>query len=848
MSNVKEDGMEKGEQNAAAEAAAAAQTGSGNGAGSPTTAKRRGSRSTWMLLIGIGTIGAIALIVGLSVGLTRNRSPTPATVPEPMPATPTSSPPEPSAPSSTSTVGTDTVPTEPGELTTNTGVLEARMTTISSDISRGYENLTEFAKDLTEACKFLSTSVILHDAGEKGYYERHEWGFGFEFAVADGGFDESASDTTESGSPSAGGVTDYGTVNQEVGVDEADLVKANENYVFLVYGDMLVVYESASGVLVTNVTMPPVEQDPTVGGGGGPEEAPAEVKSSIYWGPTKPQIKALMLDGGNLVCVTGGYSGSSFGSGGRGEDKIFRGIDDTLIRIYDISSLGTTSELALTNEKYVSGGYNAGRSVGDHAHLVTTSDINFWPLVGHLRRWNGEFRDAKDVEEYKATAMAKANETIPAFVTQFIDEMGATDESVRNLFRLALWDTATGDEASKTVNKVHGGVVFSGYTQITSFEMSDEGNDLELSTSGAFIPSAWGETYSTKDMMIFAGNGYGWSEEGYVEKTYLLGFKLETDAALSSPAAVGAVPGRILDQYSVSIFDGHLRVGTTTRLFWRWWEDTVVDEDESSTQNQIIILEIPDVESTNEAVFKEVNRLDDLGKKDESITTMRMYENLAYAVTFRFTDPFYVLDLDPSDPQILEELNITGFSSQLYPLNDEKTLLVSLGFEADGGGRTTGFAVSLFDSSDPTDPTLVDRFIVEDDDDVWSSSEGAWDTKAARLVSIGDETGIFIVPLSIYQPWPATEGNFDGFVAYDVNRTHITERLRVPHVRSEDFYECYYPAYLAPRSVVYDGNMHTMKGHSVLSTNLDTGENMFDLSLYKPQINSEECVYWIFEE
>jgi hypothetical protein len=40
----------------------------------------------------------------------------------------------------------------------------------------------------------------------------------------------------------------------------------------------------------------------------------------------------------------------------------------------------------------------------------------------------------------------------------------------------------------------------------------------------------------------------------------------------------------------------------------------------------------------------------------------------------------------------------------------------------------------------------------------------------------------------------------------------------------QDFYGCYYQAYLPERSFVFNGNVTTMKGHSVISTDLDTSE------------------------
>ena len=85
----------------------------------------------------------------------------------------------------------------------------------------------------------------------------------------------------------------------------------------------------------------------------------------------------------------------------------------------------------------------------------------------------------------------------------------------------------------------------------------------------------------------------------------------------------------------------------------------------------------------------------------------------AYIVTFRQIDPLYALDLsDPTDPKALGELKITGFSSYLHPVGDN--LLLGIGQEADQDGRTEGLQISLFDTSDPTDPQRTHQLLLQD--------------------------------------------------------------------------------------------------------------------------------------
>jgi len=58
--------------------------------------------------------------------------------------------------------------------------------------------------------------------------------------------------------------------------------------------------------------------------------------------------------------------------------------------------------------------------------------------------------------------------------------------------------------------------------------------------------------------------------------------------------------------------------------------------------------------------LKELGSVKDLGKT-ERIYAVRFVQDNAYVVTFRQTDPFYVIDLSsPSNPEMKGELKIPG--------------------------------------------------------------------------------------------------------------------------------------------------------------------------------------------
>ena len=98
----------------------------------------------------------------------------------------------------------------------------------------------------------------------------------------------------------------------------------------------------------------------------------------------------------------------------------------------------------------------------------------------------------------------------------------------------------------------------------------------------------------------------------------------------------------------------------------------------------------------------------------EDIRSARFLGDIGYFVTFRNTDPLFSVDLsDPSDPKILGELKITGFSSYLHFYGENK--LLGVGNEVDPEtGAYTGIKLAMFDVSDPSNVKQLHKFVIKD--------------------------------------------------------------------------------------------------------------------------------------
>jgi hypothetical protein len=112
-------------------------------------------------------------------------------------------------------------------------------------------------------------------------------------------------------------------------------------------------------------------------------------------------------------------------------------------------------------------------------------------------------------------------------------------------------------------------------------------------------------------------------------------------------------------------------------------------------------------------------RPEPLGKPGEQLYASRFIGHRGYLVTYRLTDPLYVLDLaNPADPKVAGALEVSGYSDYLFPLGENLLLGVGKDATSDGSSGDGRFAwyqgvkVSLIDVSDPAHPREAARHII----------------------------------------------------------------------------------------------------------------------------------------
>jgi len=236
------------------------------------------------------------------------------------------------------------------------------------------------------------------------------------------------------------------------------------------------------------------------------------------------------------------------------------------------------------------------------------------------------------------------------------------------------------------------------FTTVLALEMT-----RESPASTSTIVSRPGAIYASANALYMAvpherADSGGWfpSMSGEREASTIHKFRLSPSTATASYAASGVIKGRALNQFALDEREGHLRVASTSGQV-----------PASSVHSTLTVL------AQRGETLEQVGLVDDLAP-GEDIRAVRFDGDRGYVVTFKKTDPLFVLDLSrPAAPRVLAELKIPGFSTYIHKLDDRH--LLTLGYDAaDQGGFAwfTGVLLQIFDVTDPKAPRLAHKELI----------------------------------------------------------------------------------------------------------------------------------------
>jgi len=290
-----------------------------------------------------------------------------------------------------------------------------------------------------------------------------------------------------------------------------------------------------------------------------------------------------------------------------------------------------------------------------------------------------------------------------------------------------------------------------------------------------------------------------------------------TDPEQTRLLAAGSVPGYLLNQFSMSEYQGYLRVASTSAPIW--W----TGGQPPAGQSYVTVL------ASSGGTLSQVGQVSGLGS-GQQIYSVRFIGDQGYVVTFRRVDPLYTIDLaDPGSPRVSGQLELQGYSAYLHPVGEG--LLLGVGQEVGAGNEPSGAQLELFDVTDPAAPRLAAR-----------ASLGAGSSTAVQYdhhaFLFWPATGLAVLPVSIYQsgvvvppvaipqasaggtqvPPAAVEpaAGFSGAIAFHIGSAAITELGRIAH----DPVDGVSPP--IERSLVLGGELFTLSSEGVMASSLST--------------------------
>ena len=215
--------------------------------------------------------------------------------------------------------------------------------------------------------------------------------------------------------------------------------------------------------------------------------------------------------------------------------------------------------------------------------------------------------------------------------------------------------------------------------------------------------------------------------------------------------------GTTINQYSLDEKDGNLRIALTN-----------------------------DYESSRIEIYDEdldlIGETEEIGKNEKMYTT-RFMGDKCYMVTYKYVDPLFVIDLsDPTDPKVLGELKISGYSTYLHPYDENH--LIGIGIEtetksyrADSGRLIstttvkTSMKMALFDVTDFSNPKTISSVTIGDS----RTTSAILENPKALLFS--KEKELIAIPVNNYESEVEIEDSDDNEDREEAYRTYKGTRV-----------------------------------------------------------------------
>jgi uncharacterized secreted protein with C-terminal beta-propeller domain len=250
--------------------------------------------------------------------------------------------------------------------------------------------------------------------------------------------------------------------------------------------------------------------------------------------------------------------------------------------------------------------------------------------------------------------------------------------------------------------------------------------------------------------------------------------------------AKGEVPGWVMNRFSMDESGDHFRIATT-----KGW----------STSHGVYVLDMD---------MNIVGSIEGIAP-GERMYSARFMGCRAYLVTFRRTDPFWVINLtDPANPGILGELIIPGWSDYLHPYDENH--VIGVGKDSTPTGRAQGVKLSLYDVTDVTNPMELSKYVIGDS----ATSTIAANNPHAFLFD--REKALLVIPVRLNYTFNA------AYVFHISPENGIMLRDTISHPKETDGMSYYWNRYYdsdIQRSFYIDETLYTLSNNYLKMNLLD---------------------------
>lgn len=362
------------------------------------------------------------------------------------------------------------------------------------------------------------------------------------------------------------------------------------------------------------------------------------------------------------------------------------------------------------------------------------------------------------------------------------------------------------------------------YTMIGVIDLANISNNVKVNS---YLSSAQDVYMSLNNLYITAITGSNSKSfiinNDYISSTSIYKFSISNNT--TEFIARAELKGTTLNQFSMDEYNGYFRVTLN-----------------NNTDNSLYILD---------------NGMNVVGKitgiaKGEKIYSTRFIKDRAYVVTFKTVDPLFVVDVkDPTNPKILGELKIPGYSSYLHEYDENH--IIGIGqdttevYDKDATGKIintryiiNGMKMAIFDVTDINNPKQQ-----------FSTKIGNRSTYSDVLYNhkaflFSKEKNLLALPVDIYNEdisiqtganrsetvSPSTSNRFQGLLVYNIDLVNgFTEKGRITHYETKNTNYSYNYLNNIKRGLYINNILYTVSESKIKANDLDTLKEINTLNL-----------------